>query len=61
MRNCKELTKLASKACDEQISLGEKLELKLHLMMCKRCRDFANNNIILKDMIRAHRQYDQAK
>lgn len=61
MKNCQELTQLASRACDEPIAFGEKLELKLHLMMCKKCRNFAKNNAILKNIMQAHRQYDHAK
>lgn len=61
MRNCKELTKLASRACDEQIGFGEKIELKLHLMMCKRCRQFVQNNQKLHKIMQSYRQVDENK
>lgn len=57
MRNCKELTELVSRACDEPIGFGEKIELKLHLMMCKKCRHFAKNNAVLHQMMQAHQKH----
>jgi predicted anti-sigma-YlaC factor YlaD len=40
MLNCKEATRLMSEAQDRQLSMGEKLQLEMHLAMCRGCRNF---------------------
>ena len=37
MLNCKEVTELASKAHDAPLTLNQRIQLKLHLFMCKLC------------------------
>lgn len=43
MLNCKETTKLVSLGCEQKLSFKQKLQLKIHLMMCAKCRGFAQN------------------
>lgn len=38
MLKCKQITELASKKIDTQLSLLQRLELKLHLLICKSCK-----------------------
>ena len=38
--NCKQATHLLSEALDRPLSLGERLELKLHLKICTGCRRY---------------------
>ena len=40
MFSCKEATRLASEEMDRPLSLGEKLGLRLHLIICSTCRRF---------------------
>lgn len=40
MLNCKEATRLMSEAQDRPLSTGEKLQLEVHLAMCRGCRNF---------------------
>jgi len=40
MLSCKETTEKLSEAQDRNLSLAEKLQLKLHLAMCSGCRNF---------------------
>ena len=40
MLNCKQNTELLSKALDRPITFREKLTMRLHLMMCRDCRNF---------------------
>jgi len=40
MLNCKEATRLMSEAQDRQLGMGEKLQLEMHLAMCRGCRNF---------------------
>lgn len=40
MLNCKEATRLMSEAQDRPLNVGEKLQLEMHLAMCRGCRNF---------------------
>ncbi len=41
MMNCKQATELVSHNLDSKLSLGRRISLKLHLMMCHLCRNYA--------------------
>ncbi|WP_083385720.1 zf-HC2 domain-containing protein [Methylomonas sp. LWB] len=40
MRSCRDITALVSQGLDKQLSLGERLAIGVHVMMCSRCRNF---------------------
>lgn len=40
MISCKELTELSSQYLDREMPLMQRMQMKLHLMMCKNCRGF---------------------
>lgn len=40
MLNCKEATRLMSEAQDRPLGVAEKLQLEVHLAMCRGCRNF---------------------
>lgn len=40
MLNCKQNTELLSQSLDRQITLREKMAMRMHLMMCSGCRNF---------------------
>lgn len=40
MMSCKEATELMSQAQDRELSLSERTALKVHLALCKGCRNF---------------------
>lgn len=40
MRTCKEITELASMSLDSSLPIMQRLELKLHLLMCNSCRNY---------------------
>lgn len=40
MLNCKQNTELLSQALERPITLGEKISMRLHLLMCRGCRNF---------------------
>ncbi len=42
MLTCKEVTEMVSNKLDRKLSLIERLKLKLHLMICKHCKSYAN-------------------
>lgn len=47
MNSCREMTQLMSQQLDRRLSRYERVKLRLHLMMCKGCRNFERN---LSDM-----------
>ena len=40
MLTCKEATRIMSEAQDRQLNAGERLQLEVHLAMCRGCRNF---------------------
>jgi len=40
MLTCKEITHLLSESQDRKLSISEKVQLEMHLAMCKGCRNF---------------------
>ncbi|TAM55906.1 MAG: zf-HC2 domain-containing protein [Paraburkholderia sp.] len=43
MLTCKETTKLVSREADEELTLKETLDIRLHVLMCSACRNFRSN------------------
>lgn len=56
LKNCQKMTELASLSYDQPLTLSQKLSLKLHLIMCPECKRFHENNQLLKQMIKQHKQ-----
>lgn len=48
MLSCKETTYRLSEAQDRDLSLSEKLQLKMHLAMCGGCRNFSKQMNFLR-------------
>lgn len=40
MLSCKEVSKLVSQAQDRSLTLGERLSVRMHLLMCRMCRRY---------------------
>lgn len=58
MKNCAKMTRLASDTQERELAFGEKLQLHTHLMMCKACRQFYKNNLVLSQMIKTLKDYE---
>jgi hypothetical protein len=52
MLSCKQVTELLSKAEVSSLSFFEKISLKMHLMMCKVCKQFSLQMIFLKKVFK---------
>ena len=52
MKSCKEMTYLLSVQLDRPLSLGERVELRLHLMICVGCRNLAHDMRVLRQLSR---------
>ncbi len=55
MLNCKDMTKLISDSLERKISLRQRMELWMHIMMCGMCRRFRTNIIALRRRVRGAR------
>lgn len=51
MLNCKDMTKLISDSLERKISVRQRMELWLHIMMCGMCRRFRSNIIELRKRV----------
>lgn len=54
MKNCQQTTQLLSDGQERKLSLKERAELKVHVMMCSGCRNFAQQMNVLRDITRAY-------
>lgn len=52
MRSCKEVSRLISKSQEQKLKLMERAELKVHLMMCKHCRNFSKNVSTMRNALK---------
>jgi nitrate/TMAO reductase-like tetraheme cytochrome c subunit len=52
--NCHSATATLSAAQERELTLREKVELKLHLAMCRSCHNFARQIDFLRQSMRAY-------
>lgn len=55
MLNCKDATRRMSEAQDRELGLSERLELGMHLAMCKGCRNYQEHLHVLRDACQEYR------
>ena len=48
MRNCKQIIELTSQKMDTQLPLLTRLEMKIHLLMCKTCRRYGRQLSVMQ-------------
>ncbi|MDN3452814.1 zf-HC2 domain-containing protein [Psychrobacter sp. 5A.1] len=58
MKNCLKITQIASDAQERKLSMGEKMQMHTHLMMCPGCRAFVKNTDTLSQMMKAYKASD---
>lgn len=49
MLSCKEVTRLLSENQDRPLGLSEKMQLEMHLAMCKGCKNFKSQMSFLRE------------
>lgn len=54
MMKCEEITRLASEGMDRPLGLRERAGMKLHMMMCDGCSNFARQMKTLRTISRAY-------
>lgn len=60
MLNCRQVTRLFSQAQERQLTFAERVGLKMHVMMCKGCRNFGEHMTVLRKITRAYVQGENA-
>ena len=50
MLNCKQATELMSMRMDKELPMPQRMGLRLHLMMCKGCRNFSRQMDFLRQV-----------
>jgi len=50
--SCRDIGKLTSRAMDESLPLGQRIKLRVHLMMCKWCRRNARQLFAIRAFLR---------
>ena len=56
MLSCKDATRRMSEAEDRELGLAERLELGMHLALCKGCRNYQQHLHVLRDACRGYRE-----
>lgn len=54
MKSCKEVTHLLSEAQDRTLTVGERLQLEIHLAICKGCANYRKQMDFLRAACRRH-------
>ncbi len=54
MLTCKEVTRLVSESLDRKLSVAERFRLKIHLMICKGCKNFSEQMTFLRKICRQY-------
>ena len=54
MLSCKEVTHLLSEAQDRKITLSERVNLEMHLAICKGCSNFKNQMTFLRQACQSY-------
>ncbi|MCK7596766.1 zf-HC2 domain-containing protein [Microbulbifer sp. CAU 1566] len=52
--NCKQASRLLSEQLERPLHGGEKLQLKLHLLMCRGCRNFGDQMRTLRQLSKGY-------
>jgi predicted anti-sigma-YlaC factor YlaD len=53
MLSCKDATRMMSEAQDRKLGLAERVQLEMHLAICKGCRNFSEQMAFLRKACRA--------
>ena len=54
MMNCRQATRLISESQERSLSLPEKLNLKMHVVMCTGCKNFSLQVPFLRKAMKAY-------
>ena len=52
MLSCKDVTKLVSESMDRSLPLGQRVGVRLHLLICKFCARYERQLLLIRDTAR---------
>ncbi len=52
--NCREISKLVSESMDRELPLRQRMQVRIHLMMCRLCVRFARQVRLLRWAVHEH-------
>lgn len=55
MKDCQEITELIERSKIQRISVAERLELRMHMAICKNCRQYFKDSIAIDEMMESKR------
>lgn len=61
MMTCKDATRRISEQLDRPLSTAERIGLRLHLMMCRGCRNFQDNMRFMRSALSRVAQSDDTQ
>ena len=61
MLSCKESARLLSQGLDRDLAFGERVALRVHLVICRGCRNASDQFNFLRSAVRALSESDTAK
>ena len=56
-RNCREVTRLVLEGEERRLALGERLVVRVHMLICKACPTFARQVKLMRGAMGQWRQY----
>ena len=59
MMNCREATELMSRARDEKLTLGQRIGLRLHTLICAGCRRTGEQFELIGQLVRGKPQKEK--
>jgi hypothetical protein len=59
MFNCKEISRQISESMDHNLSLYQRMLIRVHLLMCRYCARFRRQVLFLRELCRSH-QLDES-
>jgi len=61
MYTCKQASEMVSNALDRKLMFSEWLNLKMHLSMCRKCRNFSQNIQVIEEILRMNMEEGQGE
>ena len=61
MRSCRDISALVSQGLDKKLSLRERFSVRLHVMMCARCRNFQKQTQFIRKAARHYTDDRQSR
>ena len=54
MASCEDITKLLSQSMDRRLPLRKRMEIRVHVMMCRFCSRYRKQMIYLSNLLQLH-------